>query len=82
MVLYEAVAGRHPVAGETVIEVVKNIQRDTVPDVRHFRPDCPAMFAEFLKDALSPVAARRPATAAALRTRLRTLHNTLFADAV
>jgi hypothetical protein len=82
MVLYEAVAGRHPVAGDTVIDVVRNIQRGTVPDVRHFRPDCPAMFAEFLKDALSPVAARRPATAAALRTRLRTLHNTLFAHAV
>jgi hypothetical protein len=82
MVLYEAVAGRHPVGGDTVIDVVKNIQRGTVPDVRHFRPDCPVMFAEFLNDALSPVPARRPTSAAALRTRLRTLHNTLFAHAV
>lgn len=82
MVLYEAVAGRHPIVGGTVIEVIKNIQRGTVPDVRHFRPECPGIFAEFLKDSLSPAIARRPPTAAALRTRLRSLHNTLFARAV
>ena len=82
MVLYEAFAGRHPFAGDTVVDVVKKIQQGTIPDVRHFRADCPGAFAAFLNDALSPVAARRPATAAALRTRLRWLQKTLFAPAV
>jgi hypothetical protein len=82
MVLYEAVAGRHPIPGTTVVEVINNIPRGAVRDVRHFRPDCPAMFAEFLADSLSPVVARRAPTAAALRTRLRSLHHTLFARGV
>jgi serine/threonine protein kinase len=82
MVLYEAVAGCHPVSGNTVIDVVKNVQQGTMPDVRRFRADCPDIFAEFLNDSLSPMVARRPATAAALRTRLRSLHTTLFAQAV
>jgi hypothetical protein len=82
MVLYEAFAGRHPLAGHSVIDVVKKIQHETIPDVRHFRPDCPDVFAAFLKDALSPVAARRPRSASDLRTRLRWLQKTLFAQAV
>jgi hypothetical protein len=82
MVLYEAFAGRHPLAGDTVVDVVKKIQQGTIPNVRDFRPDCPDAFAAFLDDALSPVAARRPATAGDLRTRLRWLQKTLFARAV
>ena len=82
LVLYEAFAGRHPLAGEPIVDVVRTIQRGTVADIRDFRPDCPAVFAAFLNDALSPVAARRPATAAALRTRLRWLQGILFPQAI
>jgi len=82
MVLYEGFAGCHPLASDTVVDVVKKIQQGTTPDIRHFRPDCPDAFAAFLNDALSPVAARRPATAGDLRTRLRWLQKTLFARAV
>jgi protein kinase-like protein len=82
MVLYEAFAGCHPFAGDTVVDVVKRIQQGTVPDVRQFRPDCPDVFAAFLNSALSPVAADRPATARDLRTKLRWLQKTLFARAV
>jgi hypothetical protein len=82
MVLYEAIAGRHPFAGDTIVEVVKKIQHGAIPDIRQFRPDCPDTFAAFLDDALSPVAARRPPTAGDLRTRLRWLRKTLFARAV
>jgi tRNA A-37 threonylcarbamoyl transferase component Bud32 len=82
LVLYEAFAGRHPLAGEAVMDVVKQIQQGTIPDIRHFRPDCPDAFAAFLNDALAPVAARRPATAADLRSRLRWLQKTLLARAV
>jgi Protein kinase domain len=81
LVLYEAYAGRHPLAGESVVELVKTIQRGVLPDIRDVRPECPASFAAFLNDALSPVAARRPASASELRTRLRWLHGHLFPQA-
>jgi hypothetical protein len=81
LVLYEAYAGRHPLAGESVVDLVKTIQRGSLPDVRDFRAECPASFAAFLNDALSPVVARRPTSASELRTRLRWLHGHLFPQA-
>ncbi len=73
MVLYEAIAGRHPFANRSVTQVVEAIQHTPVPDIRDVRPDCPAAVAAFLNDALSRVAARRPAAAADVRTALRAL---------
>jgi hypothetical protein len=78
LVLYQSFAGRHPLAGDSVVDVVKRVQRGSLPDIRDFRPDCPAIFAAFLNDALSLVAARRPSSAADLRTRLRWLQGHLF----
>ncbi len=79
LVLYEAIAGRHPLAGRSVPEVVEAIQRQVVADVRDARPECPAPVAAFLNDALSLVPTRRPATAADLRTALRSLRTGLDA---
>ncbi len=79
MVLHEAIAGRHPLAGRSVTEVVAAIQHEPLPDVRDARPECPAAVASFLNDALSRVAARRPATAGHLRTELRGLRARLDA---
>ncbi|MEZ5291169.1 MAG: protein kinase [Vicinamibacterales bacterium] len=73
MVLYEAIAGRHPFDGLAVSDVVQAIQHTAVPDIRDVRPSCPAPVAAFLNDALSRVPARRPQTAADLRTALRGL---------
>ena len=73
MVLYEAIAGRHPLAGRSVPDVVDAIQHTTVSDIRDVRPECPAAVAAYLNDALSRVAARRPAAAADVRTALRAL---------
>ncbi|MBL8139041.1 MAG: protein kinase [Acidobacteria bacterium] len=73
MVLYEAIAGRHPFAGRSVPDVVEAIQRTTVSDIRDVRRDCPAPVAAYLNDALSRVADRRPAAAADVRTALRAL---------
>ena len=81
LVLYQAFAGRHPLAGESIFDLVTSIRRASIPDIRDFRPECPAAFAAFLNDALSPVAARRPTTAAELRTRLRWLQGHLFPHA-
>jgi hypothetical protein len=73
MVLYECVAGRHPFAGGSVGDVITAVRQHKIPDVRDYRPDCPALLAAFLTDALSPVVARRPPTADDLRTHLRFL---------
>jgi len=81
LVLYQAFAGRHPLAGESIVDLVKIIKRASLPDIRDYQPECPAAFAAFLNDALSPVPARRPATAAELRTRLRWLQGHLFPQA-
>jgi len=81
LVLYQAFAGRHPLAGESIVDLLKTLRRGSLPDIRDFRPECPAAFAAFLNDALSPVIARRPASAAELRTRLRWLQGHLFPQA-
>jgi serine/threonine-protein kinase len=73
MVLYEAIAGRHPFAGRAVPDVVDAIQHTAVADIRDVRPECPAAVAAYLNDALSRVAERRPAAAADVRTALRAL---------
>lgn len=77
MVLYEAIAGRHPFGGRSVTDVVDAIQHTTVPDLRGMQADCPAVVAAFLNDALSLAAHRRPATASSLRTALRGLRTAL-----
>lgn len=77
LVLHECLAGRHPLAGRDVSDVIDAVQHLPWPDVRHARPDCPTPVAAFLADALSPDPARRPVTAADLRTRLRELRHGL-----
>jgi hypothetical protein len=81
VVLYQAYAGKHPLAGESIVDLVRILKRGALPDIRDFRADCPAAFAAFLNDALSPVVARRPVSAADLRTRLRWLQGHLFPQA-
>jgi hypothetical protein len=73
MVLYEAIAGRHPFGGRSVTDVVAAIQHTPVPDIRDVGPECTAAGAAILTDALSRVAARRPAAASDVRTALRGL---------
>jgi Protein kinase domain len=73
LVLYEAIAGRHPLAGRTVADVVHAVQHSPLPDLRDVRPECPAPVAAFFAEALSRVEARRPKTAGDLRTALRAL---------
>lgn len=77
MVLYEALAGRHPFGGRAVPAVIDAIQHEAVPDLRDLRPECPAPVAAYLADALSVQVSRRPVSAAALRTGLRELQDRL-----
>ena len=70
LVLYEAIAGRHPFAGDNVRTVLAAAERAGVPDIRDYRPTCPVGLAAFLRDALSPNITRRPESACAMRGEL------------
>jgi serine/threonine-protein kinase len=73
LVLYEAIAGRHPFTAPTVEEVLANIARTRVPDIRRLRPDCPDAVAKTFLSLLSPDSKHRPGCARALRDRLQQL---------
>ena len=70
LVLYEALAGNHPFAAADVGSVLAATERGRVPDIRDYRPTCPAKLATFLGDALSLNQTRRPNTARAMRSEL------------
>ena len=73
LVLYEAIAGRHPFAAEDSATVLAAVERTRVPDIRDYRPTCPVGLAVLLRNALSPSISRRPASAGALRAELHGL---------
>ena len=81
LVLYEAIAGRHPFAADDVRTVLAAAERAGVPDIRHYRPTCPFGLASFLRDALSPTITRRPESAGAMRSELRQLRTSIQAHA-
>ena len=70
LVLYEAVAGHHPFAATDVGTVLAAAQRGGVPDIRDYRPTCPAGLATFLRGALSPNMTQRPESADVMRSQL------------
>lgn len=75
MVLYEAVAGRHPFADETQHWAAVRISEADVPDVCTLAPAVPAPLAEFLRAALGANLRKRPQSARELEERLRALQS-------
>ena len=73
LVLYEAIAGRHPFASDDVRTVLAAAERAGVPDVRNYRPTCPVGLAAFLRNALSRNIKLRPENAGAMRSGLQRL---------
>lgn len=64
MVLFESLAGRHPLSDAASLgEALARLRDGRLPDVRRFIPDCPAPLAAFLRDALAADPAARPPTA-------------------
>lgn len=77
LVLYEALAGRHPFAADDSATVLAAVERTAVPDIRHYRPTCPPGLAALLGKALSPSIARRPRSANVIRDELQRLRGTI-----
>jgi len=67
LVLWEALAGRHPFAGMSLEVAVRRMAREEIPDIRTARPDCPAEISSLLVRALHLNAHHRSATAGAVR---------------
>jgi serine/threonine protein kinase len=70
LVLYESLAGVHPMRAATVIETVNRIASARVPDIREHWPDCPSGLAAFLEQALHADRRKRPGTAREFRLGL------------
>ena len=81
LVLYEAIAGRHPFAADDVGTVLAAAERAGVPDIRDYRPTCPIGLASFLRNALSPNITARPESAGAMRCELHRLRTSVQAHA-
>ena len=77
LVLYEALAGRNPFAAEDSASVLAAVERAGVPDMRDYRPTCPAALAGFFRDALSRSVSRRPGSAGTMRSALRELRSSV-----
>jgi serine/threonine-protein kinase len=73
VVLFEALAGRHPFERATWFETQDAIRHARALDLRALAPGCPADLADTLADCLSPQPRRRPASAEDLRARLAAL---------
>lgn len=73
MVLYEALAGVHPFAGDTPHWAMVRIAEADVPDLRELRPDAPAAAAELLRAALHADRRRRPSSAKELGRQIAAL---------
>ena len=77
IVLYEALTGKNPVRGATLLETFEVISKASIPDIRQFLPDCPTSLAMFFTETLAKDTRQRPSSATALRERLEQLEKTL-----
>ncbi len=73
IVLFEAVAGIHPLLIRETAGLRHRIFEGEVADVRALVPDCPEVLARFFDLALARDVAARPASAAEMQDRLRAL---------
>ncbi len=78
MVLYEAIAGRHPLEAQpSEYLVLLRLANSDLPDVRTFAPEVPPPVAVLLQTELGRDPARRARAARALAARLREVRDSL-----
>jgi len=61
MVLYELLAGEHPLRGVTPAETLSNVAGARLPSLASLRPDLPGDLTGLIDSACAPVPSRRPA---------------------
>ncbi len=74
VVLYEAIAGRHPFERPAWPDTFHAITRGHCPDIRGHAPQAPEALASFFREALALDRRKRPGSARELGTRLAALH--------
>jgi len=67
--VFEAVAGRPPFSGETLVGLLRAIAEDRPPGLRALRPDCPQWLAELVARCLAKSPRTRPSDGAELVAR-------------
>jgi len=63
MVLYELLAGEHPLRGQTPAETLSNVAAGRLPSLDALRPDLPQDLVELIDDACAPRPGERPTAA-------------------
>ncbi len=63
MVLYEMLAGEHPLRGQTPAETLSNVAAGRLPSLSALRPDLPQDLVGLIDDACAPRPAERPTAA-------------------
>jgi hypothetical protein len=63
MVLFELLAGQHPLRGQTPAETLSNVAAGRLPSLRTLRPDLPAAMVDLIDDACAPRPGDRPTAA-------------------
>lgn len=73
VVLYEAIAGRHPIQARSMSELMWRISTCNLPDISEALPGADPRLSEFFRRAFATDRAERPASAEALRRELTSL---------
>ncbi len=79
-VLFEALTGRAPFRGATLIETLGRIADDPVPDPKAFRPDLPPDLSDAIRRCLEKDPSRRPSSGDAVALALRWILDRLQAS--
>lgn len=82
LVLYEALAGKHPLGEGPAQAVLDKLRRVSIPSIRTYRPECPPAVDAFFECALAALPNKRPSTAAELRNLLQSVRASLDRGAV
>ncbi|MCK6545395.1 serine/threonine protein kinase [Myxococcota bacterium] len=75
MLMYEALAGVHPLAGAPWPQTLSRLLRADVPPLRTLVPDCPPALATLLQAALHRDPKKRPADAQTFEEQLRAIRD-------
>jgi len=71
IVLWEMLAGRHPLQDQSPDEALQRLSRGDLPSIRSVRPECPAILDDLVMESLARKPSSRPQAAREVVERLR-----------